>query len=90
MRVFKPTYKDRDGRKQETDKWYVEFRNHDGKVRRLPGFTDRKQTEELGRKIEKLVAARAARSIVVTDDMPREEVPAEILVVDYERWDGLS
>lgn len=39
---------------------------------------------------EQLVAARAARSIVVTNDTPRQEIPDEFLLTDPERWDGLS
>ena len=59
MRVFRATYKDRQGRQRESKSWYVEFRDHLEAVRRLPGFTDRKQTEELGRKVERLVCCRA-------------------------------
>lgn len=39
---------------------------------------------------ERLVAARAARSIVVTNDTPRAEIPDEYLLTDPERWDGLG
>jgi integrase len=59
MRLFKPTYKDRQGRTQKATKWYVEVRDHLEQVRRLPGFTDKAQTEELGRKLSKLVSARS-------------------------------
>jgi integrase len=59
MRVFRTTYKDKAGRTREAAKWYVEFRNFDESVRRVPAFTDKKQSEECGRKIEKLVACRA-------------------------------
>jgi integrase len=64
MRVFKTTYKDRNGQTQESAKWYIEFRDHQEIIRRLPAFTDKKQSEELGRKIEKLVAYRS------TNDQP--------------------
>ena len=59
MRVFKTTYKTRDGKRRQAAKWYVEFRDHLETVRRLPAFMDKKQSEELGRKIEKLLACRA-------------------------------
>lgn len=59
MRVFRPTRKADNGKQQNYEKWYVEFRDHHEKIRRLPGFTDKVQTGELGRKVEKLVAARA-------------------------------
>ena len=61
MRVFRATYKDRSGRKREADKWYVEFVDHDGRPRRLPGFSDKQQAETLGRKIEKLIECKQNR-----------------------------
>src|SRR5436190_830335 len=61
MRVFRATYKDRAGRNRESEKWYVELRDQNARPRRLPGFTDKQQTEVLGRKVEKLVEARLNR-----------------------------
>ena len=58
MRVFRASYKDRKGQRQQSSKWYVEFTDHCETVRRLPGYTDKKQSGELGRKIEKLVVCR--------------------------------
>jgi len=60
MRVFKPERRDEKGKQQPYRKWYVEFRDHLETVRRIPAFTDRKASEELGRKIEILVASRLA------------------------------
>src|SRR5262245_45863840 len=61
MRVFKPTRKTSSGTTVKYELWYLEFRTHADVVRRLAGFTDKKQTEELGRRIEKLIASRANR-----------------------------
>jgi len=58
MRVFKSTYRDRTGKVREASKWYIEFKDHLETIRRLPAFTDKKLSEELGRKVEKLVAYR--------------------------------
>jgi len=55
VRVFQSTYKDRNGKTQKTDRWYVQLQDHLGVCRRIPGFTDRKATEALGRSIERLV-----------------------------------
>jgi integrase len=60
MRGFQSTYKDRHGQTCRTKTWYVEFPDHLETVRRLPGLTDRKQTEALGRKIEHLVWCKAS------------------------------
>ncbi len=61
MRIFKSTYRDRSGRKRKTSKFYVEFKDNLGRVRRLPAFTDRRQSESFGRWVERLVAAKMNR-----------------------------
>jgi len=59
-RCFRPAYKDRGGKKCKTSKFYVEFRDHLQLTRRLPAFTDKRQSEALGRQIEKLVACKVS------------------------------
>jgi len=60
MRVYRPTRKDpATGKRLEYEVWYVEFRDHQETVRRLPGFTDHKATEQFGRNVEKLIAVRS-------------------------------
>lgn len=54
-RVFRATYTSRDGTKKQAAKWYVEFRDQSATVRRLPGFTSKAATEEMGRDLVKLV-----------------------------------
>jgi integrase len=58
MRVFKSTYRDRNGKKQKTLKWYVEFKDHLEITRRLPAYTGKNESEGLGRWLEKLSASR--------------------------------
>ncbi len=70
MRVFRATYNDRRGRRREASRWYVEFRDADEVVRRIPAFKDRAASEELGRKLESLVALRSTRQ-APTGDMAR-------------------
>jgi integrase len=55
FRVFKTTYKDTKGRTREAAKWYVEFRDQLETVRRLPAFTSKAASEEMGRNLVKLV-----------------------------------
>lgn len=59
MRVFRATYKDRGGKRRESEKWYVEFRDHLERVKRLPAFTEKAQSEAFGRKVERLVGCRS-------------------------------
>jgi hypothetical protein len=60
FRVFKTTYKDRKGRRKEAAAWYVEFRDQLDIVRRLPAFTSKAASEEMGRNLVKLVAYHKA------------------------------
>jgi integrase len=55
MRVFRTSYKDKSGRTCEAAKWYIEFRDQNEYVRRLPAFTSKAASEEMGRNLEKLV-----------------------------------
>ena len=59
MRLVKPTYKARDGSTKEARKWYIELTDHLQIVRRFAGFEDKRQTEALGRQIERLIRYRA-------------------------------
>src|SRR5262245_15249498 len=61
MRVFRQRYKGRDGATKQSAKWYVEIKDHNGCSQRVAGFTDKGQTAELGRRLEKLVAVRVMR-----------------------------
>jgi hypothetical protein len=49
MRVFRTSYKDKNGQKRIVQKWYVELRDHLETIRRFPAFTDKAQSEALGR-----------------------------------------
>ena len=60
MRVFKATYKDRQGRKRESRNWYVEIKDHLERTRRLPACQDKAAAGEVGRKIKRLVALKIA------------------------------
>ena len=60
MRIFKATYKDRNGKSRESVKWYGEFRDHIQIIRRIPLLTDKTASAETGRKIERLVALKAS------------------------------
>ena len=60
MRLFKPTYNDRKGTKQTASRWYVEFRDHLAHVRRLPAYTSKAASAELGTYLVKLVAYHRA------------------------------
>lgn len=60
MRLFRPTYKGKDGKNKKVKKWWIEIRDHLQTVRRFAGFTDKEQTRLLGKQIERLVNYRVA------------------------------
>jgi len=59
VRVFHPTYKDRQGRQREASRYYAEVTLHDRRVVRIAGFTSERATQELGRKVEEIVALKS-------------------------------
>ena len=60
MRVFKPTRPGPRGGQISYSRWYVEFTDHRGHPRRLAAFTDYAASDEMGRKLTRLVSLRMA------------------------------
>jgi len=60
MRVYKATYKDRDGQIRESTKWYVDIFDHNKLRHKMPAFADKRLSEAFGRNIEALVNYRIA------------------------------
>ena len=61
MRVCRQQYKARDGKTRQSANWYAEVKDHNGRYRRIPGFTDKGATAELGRQVERLISLRAVK-----------------------------
>ncbi len=60
MRLCKVSYKGRDGQTHKSARWYAELTDHLGVVRRIRCCTDRRASDELGRKVDRLVSLRIA------------------------------
>ncbi|MBL4701844.1 MAG: tyrosine-type recombinase/integrase [Phycisphaeraceae bacterium] len=59
MRLFKKTYRDKTTNElRKLKKWYIEFRDHNEQIKKLPAFSDKARSMELSRKIERLVFCR--------------------------------
>ena len=58
MRVYKATYKDRDGKQRKTAKWYIDLSDHNQLRHKIPAFADKRLSEAFGRNIESLVNCR--------------------------------
>jgi len=55
MAIYKPTYTDRNGKRKKTRKWYIEYRTADGRRRRVPGFQDKRATQQKAAELERQV-----------------------------------
>jgi len=69
MRIFKPKYRDKKtGKLKSVSKHWIELRDDLYIVRRFPGFTNKSQSEALGKQIEQLVSCR------ISGDQPNPEL----------------
>jgi integrase len=64
MRVFKKPYRKLNGDVEALKRWYVEIRDHNGTPQRIAAFTDKAASEEIGRKLERLVATKIAGGVL--------------------------
>ncbi len=62
MSVFKRKYKGQDGKDKTAGKWSLDFRDHEGIVRRVAAFTDKAASLELERHLKRLVSLRMSGS----------------------------
>lgn len=69
LRVFRQTYKDRNGKTKKLARWYLGFVDHRGRPRKMPGFPDKSVTEELGRRIERLIGFRKTNTRIDSEAM---------------------
>ena len=88
--VYRTTYKTADGKKKKSSKLTVKFRDHTGAFRKVPGFTDKKLSEELGRKLERLA------QFVAMNQPPDAEISGWLQIIDSDlksklaRWKMLD
>lgn len=50
--IYRPTYK-KGGKTLKVKKWYIRYRDHDGRLTTVPGFTDKGATQQLAAKLER-------------------------------------
>jgi integrase len=62
--LFRPTYTDKKtGKRRKLSRWYVKYRDADGIVRRVRGYTDKEATKQLAARLERN-AARGKEGMV--------------------------
>lgn len=57
MKLYKPIYKDRDGKKKKCQHWYIGFTDNRQQRRRLPAFSNKRASEKAAEKIEELLSS---------------------------------
>ena len=50
--IYRPTYR-KDGKLRRMKKWYIRYRDQDGKLKTVPGFTDKTATQQYAAKLER-------------------------------------
>ena len=80
MRIFPQTYNDKTtGKKKRAAKWYIEFRDHNQTVRRIPTFRDKAMADQFKRRLKILVEYRTNGERLDTDMMRwLETIPAPL------------
>src|SRR5436309_2103584 len=90
LRIFKTTYKDAQGITCRSENWYIEFRDHQRIIRRLPAFTERQQSTDLAHRVKKLVAWKVSGEIPDADMQRWIEMMPDRLRNTLARWDILD
>jgi len=80
MRLFKPTYLDREGKRQRTKKWYLDFNTADGIRHKLPLFADKRACEGVKNTIAECISCKVA-GMAFEPELQRklDMLPARIL-----------
>jgi integrase len=78
MRLYRPIWKSKDGEKRKSSRWWIDFADGNARRWRLPGLTDKRQTETLARNVERLLTVRASGDALPADLLKwLEQVPAD-------------
>lgn len=79
--VFKQKYKRKNGQSGVSKKWYGEYRDKDGKLRRVPLSTDKQAAQSMLRDLER--HAERAKSGLVDEFAESRKLPIDELVSAY-------
>jgi integrase len=76
--VYKPTYKDRDGKKKKRRKWYIAYTDHNDERQVEPAYTDKLASQKLLQRRE-TEAARRKAGLLVADEADRKRPIADCI-----------
>jgi len=90
MRLYKESYTDKDGKRQKTQKWYIDFSDHYNRRHRIPGFTEKRSTQALADNIMSLVSVKLSGQQPGVELQKWLEVVPAILLKKLVSWDILD
>ena len=98
MRLFRPTWKAENGERKRSTRWWLDFADGEGKRWRLPGLTDKRQTEAQARNVERLLSIKQSGDALPADLLKwLESVPADFRqrladadLIDRDRAGGMA
>lgn len=98
MRLYRPTWKTPNGERRKSKRWWLDFSDGDRRRWRLPGLTDKRQTEVLAGNVERLLAIRVSGDALPADLLKwLEQAPAGFRqrlagagLIDRDRAGGLA
>ena len=97
IRLYRPWWKAENGERKQSDRWWLDFRDGNRRRWRIPGLTDKRQTEALARNVERLLSVRQSGDALPADMLKwLEAVPADFRqrladagLIDKDRAGGL-
>lgn len=87
MRIYREHYTGKDGKRKMCEKWYLDFRDHRGRRRKMPGFKEKRKSEYFANHVESLVSCRGAGQSIPPDlQLWIERLPEQTLK-KFVGWD---
>ncbi|MCJ7778834.1 MAG: hypothetical protein MUP16_11040 [Sedimentisphaerales bacterium] len=86
MRLFKPTYLDREGKKQKTIKWYLDFFTSDGIRHKIPLFADRRACEAVKNTIAECLSCKVAKMVLEPELQRKLDVLPTRILLKLSAW----
>jgi integrase len=86
MRIFKDTYKNKDGTTKKTKRWYLDFRDHLKRRHYLAGYVDKKATRDLAGQIESLISCRGSNGSMTIELQRWLELVPDTMKMKFVKW----
>jgi len=86
MRLYKDTYRNKDGKTKKTKRWYLDFKDHLKRRHYLAGFADKGATHDLARQIVSLASCRASNGSLTPELQRWLELVPDSMKKKFVKW----